>query len=396
MNLFPFQIEAATSIADRFATLVTDPRRPFETRDIPVPFFQALSALTGAGKTPILAESVQQIRAHLVGEPAVIWLSKARVTVDQTLVNLQPGGKYAALCDGFTIVALNEVTQDQMQDERTPLIIVGTVGTFNDKDKESGNLRIFKQRSDDGGPSAWDLLTTRITASGPRPLILVYDEAHNLTDQQVDLLMELRPDVFLTASATMKTPGRLGRIITRLSESGWADKLVTRIASRDVVGAELVKQQIVLGGYLASMEIAVEQMISTMRGCAEAAQALGVGIQPKAIYVCRTNMIEESGEKDDPRRSFPERKAAPILIWRYLVETMGIDPSDIAVYCDLAVDKYHPLPDEFRLLSGGDNQYAAFQAGRYHHIIFNQSLQEGWDDPECYFAYIDKAMGSTI
>ena len=32
----------------------------------------------------------------------------------------------------------------------------------------------------------------------------------------------------------------------------------------------------------------------------------------------------------------------------------------------------------------------------YQHIIFNLSLQEGWDDPACYLAYIDKSMGSSI
>ena len=33
-------------------------------------------------------------------------------------------------------------------------------------------------------------------------------------------------------------------------------------------------------------------------------------------------------------------------------------------------------------------------AGNFRHIIFNLSLQEGWDDPECCFAYIDKQIGS--
>ena len=37
-----------------------------------------------------------------------------------------------------------------------------------------------------------------------RPLILVYDEAQNLSDQQTDLLLELQPDAFIVASATMR------------------------------------------------------------------------------------------------------------------------------------------------------------------------------------------------
>ena len=45
---------------------------------------------------------------------------------------------------------------------------------------------------------------------------------------------------------------------------------------------------------------------------------------------------------------------------------------------------------------GGDADYANFVSGGYRHIIFNLGLQEGWDDPEVYFAYIDKSMQSTI
>ena len=54
-----------------------------------------------------------------------------------------------------------------------------------------------------------------------RPLIIVYDEAHNLSDQQTDLLLELEPDIILAASATMRTPGKLGQIIDRLKQVGW-------------------------------------------------------------------------------------------------------------------------------------------------------------------------------
>lgn len=66
------------------------------------------------------------------------------------------------------------------------------------------------------------------------------------------------------------------------------------------------------------------------------------------------------------------------------------------MYCDLKFDKKAPPPPEFILLSGGDADYKAFQAGHYRHVIFNLTLQEGWDDPECYLAYIDKDMGSRV
>lgn len=62
----------------------------------------------------------------------------------------------------------------------------------------------------------------------------------------------------------------------------------------------------------------------------------------------------------------------------------------------MKVSSSHPLPPDFKLFRGGENDYGKFIAGNYKHIIFNLSLQEGWDDPECYLAYIDKSMGSEL
>jgi hypothetical protein len=98
---------------------------------------------------------------------------------------------------------------------------------------------------------------------------------------------------------------------------------------------------------------------------------------------------------DGLRVAFKERRAAPILIWRYLTETAGVDPAKVAVYCDLKFDKKFPRPAEFTLFSGGEDDYAVFKERNYRHIIFNLSLQEGWDDPECCFAYIDRAWDRT-
>src|ERR1039458_10433283 len=86
--------------------------------------------------------------------------------------------------------------------------------------------------------------------------------------------------------------------------------------------------------------------------------------------------------------------ARPILIWRHLVEHGKVNPAEIAVYCDLKFDAKLPAPPTFNLFAGGDTDYDRFISGNFKHIIFNLSLQEGWDDPECSFAYIDKEMGS--
>jgi type III restriction enzyme len=68
-----------------------------------VPFYQALSALTGAGKTPILADAVAQIRAQLPVEPIVLLISKSKAVVGQTYGNFESGGRYERFIEGFLV-----------------------------------------------------------------------------------------------------------------------------------------------------------------------------------------------------------------------------------------------------------------------------------------------------
>ena len=142
------------------------------------------------------------------------------------------------------------------------------------------------------------------------------------------------------------------------------------------------------------MEAAVDELVSEMRRAETTAERLGLDFRPKAIYVSKTNAVDGSSIREDTARPFDERLARPVLIWRHLVEHGSVDPAHIAVYCDLKFDKKLPPPPGFNLFAGGDSDYGNFVAGNYRHIIFNLGLQEGWDDPECCFAYIDKDMGS--
>jgi type III restriction enzyme len=132
-------------------------------------------------------------------------------------------------------------------------------------------------------------------------------------------------------------------------------------------------------------------MLKEFREVDDEAASLGAGLKPKCIYVCGTN-----AERGDELKPFDKRQAPPIRVWRYLVEHCGVDPKEIAAYCDLRVSSTHPLPDQFVLFRGGESDYAAFVEGGFRHVIFNLALQEGWDDPECYLAYIDKSMGSEL
>ena len=416
LELKVFQSESAKTIADRYVFFGNHPDRPRKGHK-PRPFFQALSALTGAGKTPILAQAVSLMRGHFGTEPIVLWMSKARSVVAQTYTNFS-GGKYTDLVDGFRVVHIQHMSPTLIADGAMPLLLMTTTGLFNNKEQSEGTLNIYKKDNDlFGDHSPWDRLIERLSGTERRPLIIVYDEGHNLSEQQTELLSELEPDAYLLASATLKLPANFQQSVIQpiklwvdesddlaalaahgaTAEDGQpeAERFITTAASSDkVVAAQLVKKAIQFDGTTAAMERCLDDLMGRMAVLNEEIATHGLGFRPKAIYVCKTN-IADDGERDDGSKPFQHRTAPPIRIWRYLVENKGISPKDIAIYANLTFVA-GSKPDEVNLFSKGENDFDEFSAGDYQHIIFNLSLQEGWDDPACYLAYIDKSMGSAI
>lgn len=402
LELFQFQQIAASQIADRYVEYVSEPivfGRGANRRD--VPFYQSLSSITGSGKTAILAQAVSEIAALSELPPVILWLSKGKVVVQQSYANLADGGKYSHLLADITVRLLSEYDPEDVADSKEALLYFATVGTFNQKDREKSNLKIFAADTDNIESTRWDALKGRETAEGQRrPLVVVYDEAQNLSDQQTTLLLEQQPAAFLLASATLKFPAQFdSEVIQPLRTSGGYkdDDLITSVKSATVVGSGLVKGLISLDGLNAPMEETISEMLSGMRDAESDAQAENLGFVPKAIYVCNTNILaDDASQTDDPQQQFDQRQAPPITIWRYLTDQCGIPASEIAVYADLKTHKDFPLPADFTLFNGGESDYEDFVAGDYRHIIFNKTLQEGWDDPSVYFAYIDKTMESTV
>src|SRR5258708_34714003 len=225
IQLFEFQRQASQTIADRFIEYFGDPvETGTRKKRRAVPYFQALQAITAAGKTAILADAVSAIAATVAPAPVILWLSKGKVVVEQTYANLLPGGKYHHLLDGFDVAAIAEYNSEDAKRSDRPTVYFATVGTFNVADKTAGNRLLYRCDIDDQDESTWDALRARPTiGSGRRPLLIVYDEAHNVSDQQTDLLMQLEPDGFLLASATMRLPARLGEVVTELKRGGKAD-----------------------------------------------------------------------------------------------------------------------------------------------------------------------------
>jgi type III restriction enzyme len=402
-------------MSKRYAFYANHPDRPRKGTK-PRPFFQALSALTGAGKTPILAQSVALIRAHFATEPIVLWMSKARSVVAQTYSNFS-GGKYSEIVEGFRVVNIQDLNPQLITDGTTPLLVMTTTGLFNNKDQSEGALNIYQKDNDQFGvQSPWERLIRRPHNGERRPLLIVYDEGHNLSEQQTELLAELEPDAYLLASATLKLPANFQKSVIQpiklwveevddpspfaalgaIGEHGQVEAerfITTAVSSEQVVLAELVKKAIQFDGTTAPMEQCLDDLMKRLEVLNGEIVDRGLGFKPKAIYVCKTN-ITDDGDKDDANKPFEHRQAPPIRIWRYLVEK-GVSPKDIAIYANLSFVEGNK-PDEVNLFSKGDRDFDDFRDGDYQHIIFNLALQEGWDDPACYLAYIDKSMGSSI
>jgi type III restriction enzyme len=401
IELFEFQHIASAQITSRFMSYMEERPGKVVGKNLRyTPFYQALASITASGKTVIMAQTVSELRPVMTVNPIVLWISKGRVVVDQTYANLN--GRYRHLLSGYEDVCLlADYDREEVENGNLSLIYLATVGTWNQQSKDKSTLKLFQSDIDHADRSIWTDLTLRLTDSGlRRPLVIVYDEAHNLTDQQTGLLLDLEPDALLLATATPKLPPAIVRIIDDLKEAlSWDDSdLTTSVKSSAVVDSGLVKRRVVLGGYQAQMEETIDDLLTDMTATDDAASTLDPKLRPKAIYVCRTNIVEgNANQRDDPKRPFAQRNAPPILIWRYLTGEKGVDPSLIAVYTSaLKFDKNHPPPTDFVHFKGGDSDYAKFVSGGFRHIIFNLGLQEGWDDPECYFAYIDKSMQSRV
>lgn len=400
LELFQFQRIAASQIADRCLAYHENPIPIGRKRDPRiVPFYQALSSITGSGKTAILAQAVSEIATGMSVAPIVLWLSKGKVVVRQSFANLEEGGKYRHLLGDASVQLLSDYNPADVETSVHPLVYFATVGTFNNRDRENGSLRIFRSEIDTTQTNTWEALKVREAAAGAkRPLIVVYDESQNLSDQQTELLLEQQPDAFLLASATLRFPARFSaEVIEPLLREYEQFELITSIPSAAVVESGLVKGTVALLGLNSPMEESITQMFLDYEEAVSDAEIEGLPFVPKAIYVCNTNMVADDAlRSDDPKKPFAQRQAPPILIWRHLTETLGVNPRDIAVYADLHTHKEFPLPASFNLYGGGDGDFETFTDHDYKHIIFNLALQEGWDDPAAYFAYIDKSMESRI
>jgi type III restriction enzyme len=375
-KLLPFQEEAAETLRDASLGWVAHAINTEVPKlgTSPIPFVGQLKAVTGAGKTPILAEVIGGL-----GDAVVLWTSKSSAVVEQTYNNLRD--RYRGLLPELGVKVLLEIRnqlewQDLIHSTNGLTIWVLTTASWNEAEAaRSGGaadarLNLHREGQHDwaGQRSPWEQLRTDLR----RPLWVVSDESHNQTDTQLDVLSALRPVGFFMASAT-PVHGELfdewRRVLER--EPDWRELATAGqvpVRTRDVVAAELLKTTIELVDYQSGTEENLDGALATLRRLEDAAAAEGASVTPRAIYV-----VEKSSP---PKGSLEE--ARPVVIWRYLHEH-GIPSDQIAVFTDT-----RDLPKEAEKVSSLSKLLP-----RHRHIIFNQSLQEGWDDPEAYVCYFD-------
>jgi type III restriction enzyme len=379
-RLFPFQEEAAQALRDAALSWVAYSVKrghPPEYGESSIPFLGQLKAVTGSGKTPVLANTVGGL-----GDAVIFWTTRSSAVVQQTFTNLN--GKYRSLLPRDTKIIRDISSQlawRELIDSTSGLTIwVLTVASWNEADAGASNgdarLRLRREQPDWAGEGApFDQLRENLK----RPLWIVSDESHNQSEVQLDQLAALKPRGFFMASATPLVNELFTKWEEALNQGEETKALLAAgrvpIKTRDVVDAHLLKTTIELIDYRSGSEESLDGALDALQRVQKAADAEEAGVTPRAIYV-----VEKS---NPPRGSHDE--ARPVAIWRHL-RSRGVPADEIAVYTDTK-----ELPEDAERV-GSLNELEP----RYRHIIFNQALQEGWDDPEAYVCYFDGVTKSFV
>lgn len=340
-----------------------------------VPLLAQLQAITGAGKTPILASVVGGL-----GPAIVFWTTKSKVVVQQTAQKLH--GVYASLLPPDTLVLEELPTPDQWHDlfeQQSGLTIwVRTVASWNEPDQErkgedDARLSLHRPAPDIVGDdrTLWDHLAD--ASQRQRPLWVVYDEGHGQTPVQLDQLVDLRPMGIMAASATPFLSRRWQALADSVKTSKtWGpifERAQVAVPTGEVARAGLLKNQITVHDLNIEDTGRLAVVVARFRQLDAIAEAAGAGVSPRAIYIVEQSNLAK-GETGDP---------PPTIIWRYLHERCGIPAAQIAVATDTK-----DLPKDAEQVA----DFAALKP-QHRHIIFNKKLEEGWDNPEAYIAYFD-------
>jgi len=377
-DLKPFQLRASGQLSDM---LTTYPSAPFKVQydsdtGIPLPFLCRLRAITGSGKTPMLA-----LTAQTLGDAIILWTTNRGAIISQTATNLAAGGRYSALLpEGTEVLELSNLSTSDWSDvvtaKRGLTIILSTVALFN---RDSDVLNVHKNR---GGTTHWEMLAGQGLEGRARPLYIVYDEAHGSTKAQFTRLTELNPLAFILASAS-DLPNDLTHLLpgkTSEDKSEALQRQTVVVHTPDVVKAGLLKTRLYLVDCNTTRRDALKE--ANDRWFELSRKLKTVNEWP--VLCCIVNST-----------------LAGLEVWETLTQELRVDPRRIAVHL-ANVEKaraeaapsvpWGQLVDTHKAKKSPE----ALRNDGYTHIIWNLSLREGWDEPWAYVAYMDGTGKSVI
>lgn len=374
-DLKPYQTQAADALAGMIQEYPSDrlkKKYDTETGEL-LPLLCRLRAITGAGKTPILALTAKQM-----GNAVILWTTNRGAIIAQTKANLSSGGKYAGLLpEGTDVHDLSEMGPEDWTETMgatTGLtILLATVASFN---QDSDKLNIHKDRN---GTTHWKMLGGIGPDSRTRPLYVFYDEGHGATANQFRRLRELKPKAFLLASAS-PLPDEFNDMLpgeTPDAKSASLELRTVPVPTQEVVAAGLLKTRLYLVDCNIAQSDAVAEANQRWQGLAEKFAAER-GEIPIACFI--VNGTERG-----------------VDIWEDLVK-LGVPPARIAVHLNGAEDV---MKERRGMTNGLIDTYKGkkapedLKAEGYTHLIWNLTLREGWDEPMAYVAYLDDKGRST-
>lgn len=378
-DLKHFQERAASDLAamiQEYPSSRFRPRFSSETGAL-LPFLCRLRAITGAGKTPILALTAQHLKTGIV-----LWTTNRGAIISQTLANLRAGGKYSLLVpEGTQVFQLGEMSpgdwEQTMKATDGLTILLSTVAAFN---QDGDNLKIHQ-----GDPTRWQMLggLTKTPHGRIRPLYVFYDEGHGATERQFRKLRELNPKAFVLASASPLPEDLADLLSGRTPEERSAS-----LAERTV---PVPTKEVVLQGLLKSRLYFID--------CNTA--------KADALREANTKWLELS-KKLAPFNKSPiacfivNDTNRGVDIWEQLL-SLGVNPTKIAVHLNGAREVIYDrcgstkgLIDTYSGKKPQDRSPETLASVGYSHIIWNLTLREGWDEAMAYVAYIDDKGRSAV
>jgi len=368
-DLKPYQTQAANALASLVQEYPSARLKAVYSRERPElePLLCRLKAITGAGKTPILALAAQQL-----GHAVVLWTTQRGAVIAQTKTNLQPGGNYAELLpEGTTVHQIADMGPEDWTEAMTATegltILLSTVGAFN---QDGDKLKIHQDRN---GTTYWKMLAGEGEEGRMRPLYVFYDEGHGATEKQFRRLRELRPQAFVLASAS-PLPDDFNDLLPGATSEAQEESLALRtvlVPTPEVVAAGLLKTRLFLMDCNIAASDAIGEAQARWQEIAQKMAERQAGL-PIACFIVNST---ERG----------------LDVWEELVN-QGVPRDRIAVHLNQAEavmterrGQSNGLHDTYKRKLAPED----LRAQGYTHLIWNLSLREGWDEPMAYVAYLD-------